>query len=95
MFIHISSHKQSNILRISYRYRYYPYNLISYSYHAWFTKGRKAHRIGAPVIVSYFQNGNIDYEMWFKNNKLHRRNNAPTVIFYFENGQIRDKMWIN
>lgn len=94
MFILASSSKQSNTLHISYRHRYYPYNLITYSYRAWF-KNRKAHRIGAPAIVSYFKNGNIEYEMWFKNNKLHRRGNAPTVIFYFENGQIRDKKWIN
>lgn len=105
MFIHLSSHKQTIILRnetfiIQYCHRqtqkvkflYFDNYSGTTNENRWIRNG-KFHRIGAPANISYFKNGNIQHEEWFKDGKFHRHGGAPAEIRYYKNGQIYFERW--
>jgi len=98
MFIHLYSHKQSNIRRTIKSITQYnkiktqkgiTYADYRHIYFIQWYKDGKMHRCdGAPAFIAYFKNGQIRREIWYKDGKKNRPNGAPASIRYFENGQI-------
>lgn len=103
MFIHLSSHKQSNNRRTYISTKRHQYQqtqkILSYSYYengqksynAWYRNGNSHRPGGAPAVVSY-SDGQLEREEWYTNGKRHHPNGTPAIITYFKNGQIRCKV---
>jgi len=101
MFIHIPSHKQSNIRcndntyvhlnrktqKVISLYDHVP----QIEYEAWVKNG-KLHRIDGPAVIRYLENGQLQNISWHINRKFHRIG-APAAISYFKNRQIRNEVW--
>lgn len=98
MFIHLYSHKQSNIRRtiksITQYNKIKTQKGITYAdyrhiyFIEWYKNGKMHRCDGAPAFIVYFKNGQIRSETWYKDGKKNRPNGAPASIRYFENGQI-------
>src|SRR3990167_9387916 len=57
-------------------------------------KNGQVHRSsGAPAVITYYDDGQIQSREWYIDGMSHRIDD-PSVINYFENGKIRSKSWL-